>query len=237
MGFLRRLFGGGTPALPREVLALTPGGRVYVVGEASYQPAIESIAGPPTASRQSHGMRVEAILEPEPRNPVDRRAIVVKVAGRTVGYLSRADRDTWEQQVLGAWQQGRVAGCMATISGGWDRGGDDVGLYGVVLDIRDRRSVLLDSVVLTSGELAGMNVCFTGPSACSFGGRPLDRLTQEAVARKAGLIVLPRVTKKLQVLVLADPYVMTGKTVKAEEYGIRVMQELEFWRAVGVPVD
>lgn len=86
-------------------------------------------------------------------------------------------------------------------------------------------------------EFSGKSVCFTGESACSVHGRPLDRASQELLAAGAGLVVAPRVTKKLDLLVLADPDSLSGKARKAAEYGVRRIAEREFWRALGVAVD
>jgi len=86
-------------------------------------------------------------------------------------------------------------------------------------------------------ELAGRSVCFTGESVCSVGGVPLDREDQEVLAAEAGLVVAPRVTKKLDLLVLADPESMSGKAATARRYGVRMMAERAFWTALGVAID
>lgn len=88
-----------------------------------------------------------------------------------------------------------------------------------------------------SHEFAGRSVCFTGESMCSVGGFPLDREHQELLAAQAGLVVAPRVTKKLDMLVLADPESMSGKARSARNYGIRLIAERAFWIAVGVTID
>ena len=92
--------------------------------------------------------------------------------------------------------------------------------------IRDRRH-----------EFTGKSVCFTGESTCSAAGKPMDRATQRLLAAKAGLVVAPRVTKKLDLLVLADPDSLSGKAKNAAKYGIRRIAERSFWMALGVAVD
>ncbi len=92
--------------------------------------------------------------------------------------------------------------------------------------IRDRRH-----------EFTGKSVCFTGESTCSVAGKPMDRATQRLLAAKAGLVVAPRVTKKLDLLVLADPDSLSGKAKNAAKYGIRRIAERSFWMALGVAVD
>lgn len=86
-------------------------------------------------------------------------------------------------------------------------------------------------------ELVGKTVCFTGESGCSIGGVPLDRARQEQLAAAAGLIPVDSVTKRLDILVLADASSMSGKAKKADEYGVRKMAERAFWATLGVGVD
>lgn len=45
------------------------------------------------------------------------------------------------------------------------------------------------------------------------------------------------VTKKLDLLVCADPHSQSGKAKKAREYGIRILAEPAFWRAIGVAAE
>jgi len=56
-------------------------------------------------------------------------------------------------------------------------------------------------------------------------------------AAAAGLVVAPRVTKALDVLVVADPDSLSSKARKAREYGTRIMAEAVFWQAIGVSVE
>lgn len=56
-------------------------------------------------------------------------------------------------------------------------------------------------------------------------------------ARGAGLVALDSVTKKLDVLVVADPQSASGKAKKARSYGTRIIAEAVFWQLIGVPVD
>ena len=87
------------------------------------------------------------------------------------------------------------------------------------------------------GDLTGKTVCFTGPSACTVGGAEISRTSQEILATNAGLTVLPRVTKRLDVLVVSPFVERTGKVAKAEAYGILRVDEPSFWRAIGVRID
>lgn len=87
------------------------------------------------------------------------------------------------------------------------------------------------------GALAGQTVCFTGESVCTLLGVPLSRDTQESLATWAGLTLKAGVSRKLDLLVLADPDSQSGKARKAAELGVRRIAEPVFWRLAGVPVD
>lgn len=86
-------------------------------------------------------------------------------------------------------------------------------------------------------EFAGMSVCFTGASACSVDGEPLTRARSELLAAAAGVVVAPRVTKALDILVVADPNTLSGKAEKARSYGTRIIGERSFWPSLGINVD
>lgn len=87
-----------------------------------------------------------------------------------------------------------------------------------------------------SAGTVGKSVCFTGALCCSYSGELITRELAERLAEEAGMVVLPRVTKKLDVLVVADPHSMSGKTRKAREYGTRIVAETAFWPMIGVEV-
>ncbi len=86
-------------------------------------------------------------------------------------------------------------------------------------------------------DLPGKSVCFTGESVCTVGGLALSRPTQEILATNAGLRVLPRVSKKLDLLVVSPVVGRTRKVIRAAELGIGWVDEPTFWRAVGVKID
>ena len=50
------------------------------------------------------------------------------------------------------------------------------------------------------------------------------------------MVVAPRVTKKLDMLVVADPDSLSGKARKAREYGVRIVAETAYWSMIGVEV-
>jgi DNA polymerase-3 subunit epsilon len=83
----------------------------------------------------------------------------------------------------------------------------------------------------------GKTVCFTGESQCAMNGRMITRATAESIAAEKGLIIQSYVTKKLDMLVAADPNTQSSKAKKARQYGTRIIHELIFWRVLGVSID
>lgn len=116
----------------------------------------------------------------------------------------------------------------------------DLVLVGEALGINDVE-VLLDQPlegpeVAPQESLAGKTVCFTGALTCSYEGVQVTRELAQQLAEEAGMIVAPRVTKKLDILVVADPDSPSGKAVKAREYGIRIVAEAAFWPMLDIEV-
>lgn len=85
-------------------------------------------------------------------------------------------------------------------------------------------------------KLLGKRVCFTGELQCKRDGRLISREAATELASAAGLVVVDSVTKKLDVLVIADSHTQSGKAIKARQYGIRIMHEPVFWKALGIEV-
>ena len=86
-------------------------------------------------------------------------------------------------------------------------------------------------------DLRGRSVCFTGASVVSIRGLSLERDDQERFATEAGLIVKSSVSRKCDILVLADPDSRSGKSKLADELGVRKIAEPVFWRMLGIPID
>jgi DNA polymerase-3 subunit epsilon len=86
-------------------------------------------------------------------------------------------------------------------------------------------------------NMSGKSVCFTGEFGCSVGGQLMTREQSEQIAISKGLIVKSSVTKKLDMLIVADPNTQSGKAKKARQYGIRIIHEPIFWRLLGIKVD
>lgn len=104
------------------------------------------------------------------------------------------------------------------------------------LEVAARRAST-EAAPMRSESLVGKSVCFTGKLECTLNGRPITREQAEYLARTAGLEVHKSVTKKLDVLVTADPYSNSGKAKKAREYGVRIIAETAFWPLIAVEVD
>lgn len=67
--------------------------------------------------------------------PYDNKAIRVDIQGETVGYLSRELARNFRERMKEAGHPGLTARCSAIIVGGWDRGGGDIGYFGVKIDL------------------------------------------------------------------------------------------------------
>ena len=86
-----------------------------------------------------------------------------------------------------------------------------------------------------ANRLAGLSVCFTGALRCTLDGQPITRVCAEQLAASAGLEVRSRVTKDLDLLVVADPDTQSGKARQARRHGTRILAEPVFWSELGVP--
>ena len=75
-----------------------------------------------------------------------------------------------------------------------------------------------DSGAPPAEDWTGKTVCFTGECGCSIQGQIISREMAEQIAREKELRVLPSVTKKLDILVVADPNTQSSKAKKARQY-------------------
>jgi hypothetical protein len=102
-----------------------------VVGESHYQAELEELVGGRTEESAEHYCQAELI--PEPDNPFDRNAVYVSIAGEKVGYLPRQTVVRYNEARLARAVE--IGWCAAVIVGGWERGEDDRGHFGVKLDV------------------------------------------------------------------------------------------------------
>ena len=113
---------------------------------------------------------------------------------------------------------------------------EDLERVSSLLGVTVEHSAPPPEVVPAASSLEGHSVCFTGEMKCQFRGARITRAVAEELARRAGLVVQPRVTKALDVLVVADPDTQSGKAKQARTYGARVIAERPFWERLGVEV-
>ncbi len=104
--------------------------------------------------------------------------------------------------------------------------------------LREVQSQPSATVGALGGEaLAGKRVCFTGECQCRLMGTPITREMAAGIVARNGMIVAETVTKRLDMLVVADPLTQSGKAKKARQHGIRIVHELVFWKALGLEVE
>lgn len=89
----------------------------------------------------------------------------------------------------------------------------------------------------TEPGLGGKSVCFTGELTAKRHGQLISREQAESLAQEAGLSVRDSVTRKLDLLVVADPHSQSGKAKKARQYGVRILHEMVFWKSLGIEVE
>jgi hypothetical protein len=119
--------------------------RTEVLGESHHQDALLELSG---GRRSYGGVELEAVAELVP-DPEDPERIGVLIEGREVGELPLDESRRLARAVREATGRGGAATCRALIRGGWDRGGDDVGFFGVVLLTPGRSGS--DAATVTSG--------------------------------------------------------------------------------------
>ena len=103
-----------------------------IVGEASYQHALDRIAG--GKCEAGHEIERLATLEREPDNRHDANAIAVLIEGLKVGYIPRTDAAMLAE--IMDRNDCIQAFADAVIVGGWKRANGE-GHYGVCLDLAD----------------------------------------------------------------------------------------------------
>jgi hypothetical protein len=125
-----------TPHPETLKIAKIPGTGEYmfeIVGESNYQTAIASICGGVT--EDGANKFTEATLYLEDDNKYDNQAVRVEIEGKTVGYLSRENARLYREKLSSIGLPNLTGICGAVIRGGWDRGPEDKGNFGVKLDM------------------------------------------------------------------------------------------------------
>lgn len=113
----------------REPVTISGEATVEVVGESFHQDELLSLAG---GHRRFGGVDLEAVAE---LVSVEGNGIEVRIDDRPIGYLSRIHARRFTDLVADSIEQHGLATARASIRGGWDRGGGDIGLFGVILSM------------------------------------------------------------------------------------------------------
>jgi hypothetical protein len=100
-----------------------------VIGESLRQDALLALTG---GHRTFGGVELEAVAELAP-DPEDPGTTLVLIEGLVVGRLLREDTERLSRVMAEARETMGLVTCRALIRGGWDRGGENVGMFGVVL--------------------------------------------------------------------------------------------------------
>lgn len=128
MGLLRRILNPPEAPHTPKPLARTSivEPRLSVVGESHYQAALLAITG------SSPGVEVAfdciAELLPEPANPHDPHAVMVRIEGKCVGYLSRHNAQKFGPRLKEMVDAGQPTICNAYIGCKPDTGNPNLGV-------------------------------------------------------------------------------------------------------------
>lgn len=112
---------------PRREVTLVGDRPVPVIGESRHQDELLALTG---GRRSYAGVQMEAVAELVPRGE---GVVEVRIGDSTVGIVGAEDAARLALHIEQALDAFGAATCRAEIRGGWDRGGDDIGLFGVEL--------------------------------------------------------------------------------------------------------
>ncbi|HEX9896543.1 MAG TPA: hypothetical protein VGA85_02640 [Dehalococcoidales bacterium] len=134
MRFLSRLF--GQPPKKTEINIHLTGPSTFstqVVGESYYQENLSKICGGFTEEGVDRITTAKLVHTDD--NPHDTNAIRVEISGMPVGHLNRTEAQNYRERMKANGHSGLTATCNAKITGGWDRGSNDIGYFGITLDM------------------------------------------------------------------------------------------------------
>lgn len=240
------------PALPpstRQPLTRDASRAVVSQPPAFLQRLLASTGGTPLAdvddgSTIAYGALIDRVLEDRLVDDVEAEELIAMATkwGLSGDQIERVHLEYLNQLTIAAVGDGHVTDVerrdlkhIARLLGQSHRNLDDL-LDDAMRHFAEVGSGATD-VPSTTSDLAGLSVCFTGELQCRLHGMPIERELAQELAETAGLFVQGNVTKKLDLLVIADPYSQSGKAKKARQYGVRIMHEPVFWRSIGIPVD
>jgi hypothetical protein len=221
--------------------------KVEVVGEYYRQERVRQ-ARPPGPADLPPGMPppppgyFKALLIAEPTNKYDRNAIMVCLwSGGTwsqCGYLSRTDAVSYQPVLRWLAVQSPASppsvACDAALKPERDA-------VGVVLHLGTPGECIVELATHDRSPLGpswvGKGVVFTGQGSTSIAGVPIDRHAQRMLARWAGAEAMPRLTKKTDALIVANPAESASNLQRAREYGIQIIEEPRFVVSLGIPAE
>lgn len=106
------------------------------VGEGHYQDQFVKVCG--ARCRDGYDLEMPAHLVLESDNKFDKLAVAVHLGGGKVGHLPKETAREFRKAVkAGGLSAFTVFECMASVRGGWDKGGGNVGQFGIWLDLPD----------------------------------------------------------------------------------------------------
>jgi hypothetical protein len=108
--------------------------QINVAGESFYPDSFAALVGARAKDGIAFPARAQLTLQDD--NAHDKHAVKVSIEGHQVGHLPREAARAFRRAVrYGELAEHEVFECAALINGGWDRGGGDVGNFGVKLDL------------------------------------------------------------------------------------------------------
>ena len=150
--------------VPANTVWLSAAGRVAVVGESHYQPALHLACGGAVVERFDQGVKVICALIPELNNPHDNNAVRVDCltshGAVTVGYIDRENAPAYQHPLLSRIpRDGTTAAiCRGMIMGGGTK------KYGIWLALADPASMIMSTQPPAGHELLSpdLTVAVTG---------------------------------------------------------------------------
>ncbi len=94
----------------------------------------------------------------------------------------------------------------------------------------------LKRIELYPRDLRGKNIVFSGELQGTITGNSVSRSEATALVERIGVTVKSGVSKKVDLVVVKDPYTMSSKAKKARELGVPLVSEQVFWNWIGVQV-
>ncbi len=151
--------------------------------------------------------------------------------GMTGDDVRAAHRVFVDRIVAAAWADGVVTDSEVRdlrAVGHW-LGIDPAGIDRLIASASADREQQVRPGVPSKSVWSGTTVCFTGTLP-----NRMTRAQAWEAAESAGCVPSKSITKKVDVLVVADPNTKSGKAKTAREYGIRIMAADRFFRELGI---